>query len=341
MIFVMNLLRKRLPAATIPVVAGLAAVSLAIAPAARAVSTAPAPAASAGLHVTGKIDLGRLGPSFSNVLSEAPNGNVYYSRGSVVYVVKGDHAPVAALRVSGPVLAVTATSSDLLVEVGSKVSAYALSNGRRLRTWTLPSRATVTSAGLYAVGTTVWAYTDWATDESGFQYANVDRFTLSSAVVHHVSANNVYPADMAADSAGLYYEGIIGTGDYVFRDLPSGSLRRHADVNIDAPLALAAGNVYLLSIHENQGGDTYLDAFRGSTLGALFSIKVANSDFDIAGTGIGLLLLGTNKVSLLKSGNGHIASSLSVPGAATLVPGPSAAVVAVSHATTYLLRLAG
>ena len=338
---VMNVLRKGLPTATLPVVAGLAAVGLAIAPAAQAVSTAPVRAASAGLHVTGKVDLGRLGPDFSYVLSEAPNGNVYYSQGSVVYLVKGDHAPVTALRASGPVLAVAANSSDLFVDVGNKVSAYALSNGHRLRTWTLPSSETVTSAGLYTVGTTVWAFTDWATDQSGFEYANVDRFSLSSAAVHRVSVNNAYPADMAADSAGLYYEGIVGTGDYLFRALGSGSLRRHADVDIDAPLALAAGSVYLLAIHDNQGGNTYLDAFRGSTLGPVFSKRVSNSDTDIAGTGIGLLLLGAGKVSLLDTGNGHAGSVLSVPGAVILVPGPSAAVVTLSHSTTYLLRLAG
>src|SRR5580700_11256680 len=152
---VMNVLRKGLPTVTLPVVAGLAAIGLAIAPAAQAVGAAPVQAASAGLHVTGKVDLGRLGPDFSYVLSEAPDGNVYYSRGSVVYVVKGDHAPVTALRAAGPVLAVAANSADLFVEVGNKVSAYARSDGRRLRTWTLPSIAPVTSAGLFTVGTTV------------------------------------------------------------------------------------------------------------------------------------------------------------------------------------------
>jgi hypothetical protein len=146
---------------------------------------------------------------------------------------------------------------------------------------------------------------------------------------------------MAASPAGLYYEGIAGTGDYVFRALPSGALRRHADVDLDAPLALAAGNVYLLAIHENRGGSTYLDAFRGSALGALFSYRVSDSDTDIAGTGIGLLLLGAGKVSPLDTGNGHVGAPLSVPGAVTLVPGPSAAVVTISHSTTYLLRLAG
>ena len=336
----MSVLRKGLPAAALPVVAGLAVTGLAIAAPARAASTAPARAASAGLHVAGKVDLGRLGNNFGYVLSEAPDGNVYYSLGSVVYLVRGDDAPVTALRASGPVLAVAADSSDLLVDVGSQVSAHALSNGRLLRTWRLPSSEPVTSAGLYVVGATVWAFTDWATDQSGFEYANVDRFSLSSPAVQRVSANNAFPADMAADSAGLYYEGIVGTGNYVFQALTSGSLRRHADVDIDAPLALAAGNVYLLAVHENQGGHTYLDAFRGSTLGILFSNRIADSNTDIAGTGIGLLLLGAGKVSLLDTGNGQAGAALSVPGAVTLVPGPSAAVVTLSHSTTYLLRLA-
>jgi hypothetical protein len=336
---IMNVWRKGLTAAALPAVAALGAAGLAIAAPAQAASTAPA---QAGLHVAGTVDLGRLGNSFSYVFSEDPHGNVYYARGPVVYEVKGDHSPVTALRASGPVLAVAATSSDLFVDVGHTVSAYARSDGRRLRTWTLPGSETFTSAGLYPVGTTVWAYTDWATDESGFEYANVDRFSLSSPAVHSVSANNAYPADMAADSAGLYYEGIAGAGisDYVFRAPPSGSPRRHADTDIDAPLALAAGNVYLLAIHENQNGHTYLDAFRGSTLGSVFSLRVSDSDTDVAGTGLGLLLLGGNKVSLLNPGNGHAVVTLSVPGEATLVPGPSAAVVTVSHSVTYLLRLA-
>lgn len=337
---IVDVLRKGLPTAALAVIAGLAATGLAIATPAQAASTAPARAASAGLHVTGMVDLGRLGSSFSYVLSEAPDGNVYYSRGSVVYVVKGDHAPVAVLQASGPVLAVAANSSDLLVDVGRKVSAYAQSDGRRLRTWTLPSIAPATSAGLYVVGTTVWAFTDWATDESGFEYANVDQFSLSSPAVRSVSANDAYPGDMAADSAGLYYEGIAGIGDYVFRALSSGSPRRHADVDIDAPLALAAGNVYLLAVHQNQGGHTYLDAFGGSTLGVLFSDRVSDGDDDIAGTGIGLLLLGAGKVSLLDTGNGHAVTALSVPGAVRLVPGPSAAVVTLTNSTDYLVRLA-
>ena len=274
------------------------------------------------------------------MLTEAPNGDVYYALGKVVYRVRGDHAPVAVLHASAPVLAVAATSADLLVDVGSKVSAYALCDGRLVRSWNLPgSIAPATSAGLFPVGNTVWADTDWATDSSGFEYGSVYRFDLSSPAVHVVSANDAYPADMAAGLAGLYYEGIAGAGSYLFHGVPSGALRRRADLNVDAPLALAAGNVYLLAIHENQGGHSYLDAFRGSTLSPLFSYRVSDSDTDVAGTGLGLLLLGGGKVSLLNPASGHSVATLHVPGAVILVPGPCAAVVTVSHSTTYLLRL--
>jgi hypothetical protein len=342
--FAMNVLRRArgalpLPAAALAA-AGLAVAGLAIAPAAHA---APAGSAPAGLHVTGTIDLGRLGSSFSYVLTEAPNGDVYYALGKVVYRVKGDHAPVAVLHASAPVLAVAATSADLLVDVGSKVSAYSLCDGRLLRSWNLPgSIAPATSAGLFPVGNTVWADTDWATDESGFEYANVYRFDLSSPAVHVISKNDTYPADLAADSAGLYYEETTsaGTNGYVYRAASAGPSLRHPDVNVDAPLALAGGNVYLLAVHDNQGGGFYLDAFRGSTLSPLFSYRVSDSDTDVAGTGLGLLLLGGGKVSLLSPANGHSVATLHVPGAVILVPGPCAAVVTVSHSTTYLLRLA-
>jgi len=342
--FAMNVLRRTRLAVALPAAAlaaaGLAAAGLAIAPAAHAAGPVPAGSAPAGLHVTGTVDLGRLGPSFSYVLTEAPSGDVYYALGKVVYRVRGDHAPVAVLHASAPVLAVAATSADLLVDVGSKVSAYSLCDGRLLRSWNLPgSIAPATSAGLFPVGNTVWADTDWATDESGFQYANVYRFDLSSPAVHVISKNDAYPADLAADSAGLYYEGIAGAGNYIFHAQPAGALPRHADTDIDAPLALTAGNVYLLAVHENQGGHSYLDAFRGSTLSPLFSYRVSDSDTDVAGTGLGLLLLGGGKVSLLNPANGHSVATLHVPGAVILVPGPRAAVVTVNHSTTYLVRL--
>ena len=340
---VMKAVRKAQLAVALPAVGCLAAAGLAIAPAAPAASAASARSAAAGLRVTGKIDLGGLGPSYSNAPSEAPNGDVYYALGRIVYLVSGDHAPVAVLHASRPVLAVAATSADLLVDTGLTVSAYSRGDYRLLGTWTLPpSQEAVTSAGLYPVGSTVWAYTDWATDESGLEYANVYRFSLSSPAVHVVSQNIAYPYSMAANSAGLYYEGVgDNNSNYLIRAMPSGALRKNV-LDAEAPLALAAGNVYLLSYHypDSRGDVNYLDAFHGSTLAPLFSHQVAGADTGIAGTGVGLLMLGAGTVTLLDPANGHADATLSVPGAVNLVPGPSAAVITVSHSTTYLLRLA-
>jgi hypothetical protein len=337
---VINVLRRARIAA-LPAVAGLAAAGLAVAPAAQAASPVPARPAAAGLQVTGTIDLGRLGPGFSNVLGEAPDGDVYYAVGSVVYQVRGDHAPVAVLQASAPVLAVAATSADLLVDDGHTVSAYSVDDGRLRGTWTLaPSPATVTSAGLYPVGSTVWAYTG-ATTEGQSQHANVYRFDLSSPAVQVVSTDGPYPGSMAADSAGLYAEELGASGDYLVLYPPSGPSRRHLEAHRDVPLALAAGNVYLLGHDEFPAPDTgnYLDAYDGSTLGHLFAYHLADSDTDITGTRIGLLMLGAGTVSLLDPVNGQLVAALRLPGAVALVPGPSAAVLVVSGSRTHLLRL--
>ncbi len=72
----------------------------------------------------------------------------------------------------------------------------------------------------------------------------------------------------------------------------------------------------------------------------MFSYRVTDSCTDVAGTGLGLLLLGRGEVSLVNPANGHPGAALSVPGAVILVPGPRAAVVTVKGATTYLVRLA-
>jgi hypothetical protein len=107
---VMNVLRKGLPTAVLPVAAGLAATGLAIAPAAQAASTAPARAASTGLHVTGKVDLGRLGPDFSYVLGSGRGGPGWRGRQSLTrclrLVLRCGLARPAAGQQAAPLVAV-------------------------------------------------------------------------------------------------------------------------------------------------------------------------------------------------------------------------------------------
>jgi hypothetical protein len=310
-------------------------------PAAQAATRSPGTAGAPGLHVTGTVSLGRVSNAFAIQFSEAPDGDVYYGRGSVVYVVRGDHAPVAVLHAAGPVLAVAANASDLFVEVKATVTAYRLSNGRMLRSWSLPSPFPVTSAGLYAVGGTVWAWTDWSTDASGFEYANVDRFSPSSGTVHRVSAGMAFPEEMGADAAGLYYQGVNlkSAKNELIHVTPSGSVRSRTVPDLGVPLALAGGNIELLAVDEATG-KSYLDGYSGAMLAAVFSAKVPSGATDIAGTGAGLLMLVGAKVSVVSTTSGHAGRTLTVPNAGMLVPGPSAVVITASGGRAHLVRLA-
>ena len=327
---VRNVVRR----ATGPAVAGLAACGLLAA-------VAPAQAAPAALHVTGSVSLGAVTSKFTYQFSEAPNGTVYYTKSGVVYAVHGTRKPAAVLHAGKTVLAVAATKSDFFVQIGRLVIEFKVSNTHRVRSWTLPkSPAALTSAGLYVVGGTLWSWTDWATDQSGFEFANVNRIVTSSAAVHVVSKNVAYPADMSAGKSGLYYEATIGSKDYLVKVSPSGHVTKRINKNIDAPLALAAGRVYLLAFHQ-PSGKQFLDAFRGSDLHAVFSKQKSTQVYDVAGTGAGLLMLQAGKITRLSTATGLATGTLSRTHLVTLVPGPSAAVVTLSGGVAHLLRLAG
>jgi hypothetical protein len=329
---------RRVPALAGPATAVLAATGLAMS---GLMAVAPAQAAPATLTPFKTFDLGRLGSSFTYQFTEDPSGNAYYFRGSAVYEVKANRGARTILRVRGNVLAVAASTSNVFVDVGRTVTEYRQSNHHKVRSWTLPrSPSAPTSAGLYLVGSTVWAWTDWATDESGFQYASVSRFSTSRPAVHEVSKNNVYPADMAADSTGLYFETVRTNGGngFLAHVTPSGISRNRLDMNLDAPLALYGGHVYLLAIHEHQGGKTYLDSFAESNLAPFHSAVEWSKFTDIAGNGEGLFILGGGKMALVLTASdyGQLGSQAGVSHAVGLLPGPAAGVITVVKGKTYL-----
>jgi hypothetical protein len=312
-----------------------------------------AQAATAGLHATGTVYLSQGSNSLSRDFTEAPNGAVYYSRGSSVYVVNGTSAPALVVRAQGKVLALAANSSELFADVGKTVTAYRLPGGARVRHWTLSSPFAVTSAGLYAVGSVVWAWTDWNTDASGFEYANVSRFSVSSATVHQVSAGIAYPMYLAANAAGLYYQAIRsnGTNGYLVHVTPSGTSRRATDTNISGPIALAGGRVDLLVPHYTSSQTSYyIDSYNATSLARAFSRHVSSADVDLAGTGAGLLVLAAScqtgvcssaAVSQLSTATGAATFTVSVPYAVDLVAGSSAAAISYKSGKYYLVRLAG
>ena len=341
--------RGRIASAAIPAIALAVAGLMAAAPGAQAAVRTPAAPAAPALHGH-RISLGTTSNVFGDAFTEAPNGAVFFSRGSVVYVVEGNQAPAIALHAGDPVLALAANSADLFVQTGLRVTEYSRSDGAHVRHWTLTSPVTpVTSAGLYAVGSTVWSWTDWATDESGFEYATISRIHTSSPAVHVVDTS-AYPADMSADSAGLYFETQHGVNGYLGHANPASSTVRLRKAPVDAPLALAHGRV-----NELASGSTseHLYSYNASTLAFVSAKKVPEKDAAIAGTGLGLLVLaqGCNgfpcsaaTVGQLNVSTGGTWGALPTPGGYQLLTGPSAAVIEVSdvhgtHADMFLVRI--
>jgi hypothetical protein len=274
---------------------------------------------------------------------------VYYSRGSVVRVVNGNSAPVVAVRAGRRVFALAATSSDLFVQTGLTVTEYSRPGGRSLRHWKLSSPVTpITFAGLLVVGRTLWSWTDWGTDQSGFEFATLSRISTSSPAVHKMNLQ-VYPADMAADASGLYFQAQSKNGvlSYLAHATSSGSVRLRRDRNIDAPVAISGRRVVVLAFHSD--GHTYADSYRKSDLLRTSSRRVSDSDRAIAGTTAGLLVLrqpcakltcASAAVGQLHPATGSVTGTITVPHAFLLLPGPAGAVVTVTGGHMSLIRLA-
>jgi hypothetical protein len=308
-------------------------------------AAADAPATPA-LHGT-RIALGATSSLYGNAFTEAPNGTVFFSRGSVVYAVEGNRAPVIALHAGRTVLALGATDSDLFVETGLLVTEYTRATGSQVRHWTLTSPAAVTSAGLDVVGGTVWVWTDWATEGTGFQYAQVDRIHTSSSAVHVVD-KDAFPGDMRADGAGLYFETVHGVTEDLARANPTTSAVQYRKAPVDAPLALAGGRVDLLAFGTNAAD---VLSYNATTLALVSSKRVPEKDSGIAGTGPGLLVLAEGcggfpcssaTVGLLNTGTGGTSAAVSTPGAYQLLNGPAvieASDVHGTHADLFLVRI--
>jgi hypothetical protein len=339
------LLRNRWTAPLIAAVAGLAVATSALAASAASTHVSPA-----GLRVVHTIRLTHAGAA--SVFAEAPNGAVYYSAGGTVYVVNGNAAPVPATALGTSVNALAANNADFFVQTGLTVYEYSRKTDAYAgHSWKLSSpHSPITSAGLLAVGGTVWSWTDWATDQSGFEYATVSEISTSSTHVKVISKSNAYPADMAAGTGGLYFQVVRrnGANGYIVRVAPNGSARHRSDVNIGTPTALAGGRLDLLSIHGN--GRTYLDSFSASTLAALGSKQVSGNDHDIAGTAAGLLVLNqpcatlickNATVSVLNPRTGKVSGTVKVPRAFELLPGPAPAAITLVGTKLYLARIGG
>jgi len=326
-------------------------------------AAATAGSAAPALVIISSTNIGTAAGIGSETFAESPNGIVYYSQGSAVNHVcppqrairpdrcfRRGRMPVTIPRAASskqPILALAATTTALFTQVGLTVTEYSEPSGAVVRHWTLTSPVKpVTSAGLLIVGSTLWSWTDWATDRSGFEYARVSRIVTSSAAVHVVS-DSAYPRDMAADPAGLYFEVTRRSAGYLAHATPSGTVTYRKQPAVDAPLALSGGHVNVL---EAGSSGVSVDVFSATSLRLISSKRVSADDRSIAASTLGLLVLAQPcssvscsgaTVSLLNASTGKATGTLVVPHAYLLLAGPLAEVIQVSGKKLVLLRLGG
>jgi hypothetical protein len=329
--------RGRLAGAVVPAL-GIAIAGLVVA--SSGAQAAPRIPGHPALHAGPKVALGPTKNVFANVFNEGPDGSLYYSRGSIVYRVTGNGKPKAQVHATSRVMAVAASQSELFVQTGLTVTEYSLPNVTKGKHWTLSSPVTpITSAGLAAVGHTVWSWTDWGTDQSGFEFATVSRIDTSKSTAQVIS-KSAYP-EMVANASGLYFESnsTKASASFLNHVSPSGVVKaRKTPPAVGVPLALSGGRVDLLAF----GAHLTINTYNPTTLALITSKNVSDDDSNIAGTSSGLVVMKvacknkkctstTVSVSKLKASNGAASGAITLPGATILLPGPSAGVIEVNH----------
>ncbi len=278
---------------------------------------------------------------FANVFNEGPDGSLYYSRGSVVYRVTGNGKPQAEVHASSRVMAVAANQSDLFVQTGLTVTEYRLPSGSKVKHWTLSSPVNpITSAGLLAVGNTVWSWTDWGTDESGFEFATVSRIATAGSAAHVIS-KSAYPADMSANASGLYFESnsTKASTNFLNHVTPSGAVKARKLSRRGWRAARTVWRPGRPAGLQHSPDDQHL---RRHDAGADVVEEGVGQRHQHRGNQLGLVVMtlvchGKNcstptvTVSKLNASNGAASGAIKLPGAVILLPGPSAGVIEASH----------
>lgn len=313
-----------------------------------ALVVAPAGATSSPKFVTSvqySIKLGSAAATgYAQVISQSTStNNVYVGEGSKVLVVKGHASPVTFLTAPAPVLALCATSSALYIETSKSVLEYEISNAAYVGTWSLPSGlgpSKNTQAGMSVEGGHLWTWTDWSTDQSGYEYGSVVEFNLSNWTSKVYDKEAVDPGDVAASSLGYFFL----ANNHVVRVEPGGvelKSAKTADAS-DAPMAVLGNSVYLVATREPSGKD-YLDSFNAANLSLTHSAHIASTTYGILGTPLGLVGIyshgSTNDVVMINAMSGAETDDVTVHGAQSLLYGSTLTAVADVSGQMYLDRL--
>jgi hypothetical protein len=117
---------------------------------------------------------------------------------------------------------------------------------------------------------------------------------------------------------------------------PSGVVKsKKISAAVGLPLALSGGRVDLMLF----GTHATINTYNATTLAQLSSRKISNNAENIAGDSLGLVVevqvcgkkCSPPTFSKLNAGTGAVSGTIKLPGAAILLPGPSAGVIEVNH----------
>jgi hypothetical protein len=309
------------------------------------------PSSSAPLSAGTDINLDVAPPNQAAlVFAEGPDGAVFYSSGHVIYVVDGDGPAAVALHTDATVLGLAAGPTDLYVATTTALVSYSRATGNQVGSWPLTgSPATPTSAGVVLGDDgTAWVWTDWATDESGYEYATLYVIPPGASQASVIS-RQVDPGTLVANGSDAYFAqpNQSTAGSTVVEWVPSAADPPGVDVAGASapPLSLAAFNQGQLVLESASELYSYSPA-QGVSGPARVSLVHTPAVATITGTGAGLLLLTcsttTTCATLIRidQSTGATESTLDIPGALPLLLGPYPAVVVVESGQEHLIRLA-
>lgn len=284
---------------------------------------------------------------YGQVIAQAPNDDVYYAEGEKVNVVRGDAAAVEALRAPANVLAIVATDTVLYVSTSARVYEYAATTGDPMGSWPLPTGlgpSKPTQEGMALEGSRLWVWTDWATDESGYEYGSLVMFNTTTWTSTVINKGGLNPTDVSANANGFYFL----ANERIILCEPSGVLVKSAATSAaqDAPLAVKGANVYLIA-SAKVGAN--LERFNALTLKYAGSAKVGFLTYSPLATPWGLAAVGGTSssapgggatyVELINTTTGAVNRDVNVPGAEFLLFGSHLSAVADRSGQIYLDRL--
>jgi hypothetical protein len=297
--------------------------------------------------VSADIDLGAAPGQGELVAAEAPDGAVFYADGKVVMVVDGDGAPQAAEHPGAQVLGLGADSFTLYVVTPRALLVYSRSTGNQTGRWALPgSPATPTTAGVTVSGNRdVWVWTDWATDFSGYEYANAYAILPGAAKADLLSAA-VEPGTLTTDGTHGFFlvaaKNALGANLMEAAPSAGGTLPVHLTTASAAPTQALVGFSGSQVVLYAQPDSLYTYTPGGS--GAVAERTNAGQPAVVAGTRSGLLFLTCSKqacstVTRVDPSSGKTGASVTVPVSGQLLLGPDPAVLGVESGQLRLVRV--